>query len=137
MKRLAVFIAGLTLSAVCLAAPRMTPGLWEMTSSMEGAGMPQMPPTKFQHCYRPEDVKDLRRTIPEKNKDCQVSDWKESGNTVTWKMSCTGKAPMTGTGRITYAGDRYEGVNKITMAHGSQSMTMTQKYVARRLGDCR
>jgi hypothetical protein len=138
MKRLAVFAAVLMLPAVCAAAPQMTPGLWEMTSTFEGAGMPQsVPPTKFQHCYRPEDVKDMRNTVPEKNPNCKISDWKESGKTVTWKTSCTGKDAMTGSGSITYAGDSYTGVNTMTMSHGGQAMTMTQKYNARRLGDCR
>lgn len=44
---------------------------------------------------------------------------------------------MTGGGSITYAGDSYTGVNTMTMSHGGQAMTMTQKYKARRLGDCR
>lgn len=92
MKRLVVIAAVLLLPAVCAAAPQMTPGLWEMTSTFEGAGMPQgAPPMKFQHCYRAEDVKDLRNTVPEKNSNCKISDWKESGKTVTWKMVCTGK----------------------------------------------
>lgn len=139
MKRIAIFVAGLVLSAAIAAAPRMTPGLWEMTMSMEGAGMPQgmTPPMKFQHCYRAEDLKDMRNTVPEKNPNCTISDWKESGNTVTWKMSCTGKNAMTSSGRITYAGDSYTGVNKMTMNHGGQPMTMTQKYTAKRVGDCR
>lgn len=139
MKRLAAFVLGLTLSAACAAAPNMTPGLWEMTMHVEGAGMPHgmIPPTTFRHCYRAADIKDLRKTVPEKNPNCKVSDWKESGNTVTWKMSCTGKETLTGSGKITYAGDHYSGENKIVMTHGSQKTSMTQTYDAKRVGDCR
>lgn len=139
MKRPAVFAVGLMLSTLGVAAPVMKPGLWEITMSMEGAGMPSsmIPPTKVKHCYRAEDLKDLRNTVPEKNSNCQVSDWKESGNTVTWSLSCTGKNAMTGSGSITYSGDTYSGVNKMTMTHGGQKMTMSQKYSAKRVGDCR
>lgn len=135
---LAVFAVGLTLSSLGIAAPTMKPGLWEITTSMEGAGMPaSMPPTKIKHCYRAEDLKDLRNTVPEKNSNCKVSNWKESGNTVTWNMACTGEHAMTGSGRITYSGDSYAGTNKMTMSHGGQKMTMSQKYNAKRVGDCR
>jgi len=138
MKRLTVLAAGLMFPVVCAAAPQMTPGLWEIVSSFEAAGMPQsVPPMKFQHCYRTEDIKDLRNTVPEKDPNCKISDWKESGKTVTWKMSCTGKDAMTGSGSITYSGDRYTGVNTMTMLDGGQATTMAQKYNARRLGDCR
>lgn len=134
MKRMVVLAAGLALAAAVAAAPRMKPGLWEMISTMEGAGMPSaMPPMTFRHCYRPEDIKDLRNTVPQKNPSCKVTDWKESGDTVTWKMACTGANAMTGGGRITYAGDRYTGVNTMTTSRG----TMTQRYTARRVGECR
>ncbi|MHB8534107.1 MAG: DUF3617 domain-containing protein [Sulfuricaulis sp.] len=139
MKRLAILAAGLILSAVCVAAPRMTPGLWEMTVNVEEAGMPpgMIPPTTYRHCYRPEDVKDLRATVPKKNPNCRTSDWKESGNTVTWTMSCEGRGTMTGSGKITYTGDRYRGENKIVMVHDGRKTLMTQSYSARRVGDCR
>lgn len=138
MKRLVFCLAGLALSSAGAAAPSMKPGLWEITMKMEGAGMPaSIPPTKIQHCYRAEDLKDLRNTVPEKNPNCKVSNWKESGHTVTWNMACTGEHAMTGSGSITYSGDSYTGTNKMTMTHGGQKMTMTQKYSAKRVGDCR
>ena len=121
------------------AAPlAMKPGLWEMTMSMEMQGMPGgMPPAKLQHCYKAEDVKDLRRTVPQQtNSKCKVDDWKESGNTVSYTMSCTSPA-ATMTGRMTYAGDRYTGNAKISMNQGGQMIHMTQKFDAHRIGDCK
>ncbi len=79
---------------------------------------------------------------------------KESGKTVTWKMSRPDKDTMTGSGSSTYAGDSHTGVSTMTTSHGGQAMTMTRrkncscvfrtsaihggrKYNARRLGDRR
>lgn len=138
MKRLALFVLGSTFASLTVAAPVMKPGLWEITMKMEGAGMPaSISPTKVRHCYRAEDLKDLRNTLPEKNSNCKVSDWKESGNTVSWNMACTGEHAMTGSGSITYSGETYTGTTKMTMTHGGQKMTMSQKYSAKRVGDCR
>lgn len=137
MKPVIILVAGLAAGAVAAAPPAMKPGLWEVTMSMEMSGMPQsMPATTVKHCYRPEEVKDLRKTLPKQQGDCQVSDWKQTGNTASWKMSCSGQMPMTMTGNMTYDGDRYGGVIRATLNHGGQTMNMTQKIDARRLGDC-
>jgi hypothetical protein len=42
---------------------------------------------------------------------------------------------MKGTGSMTYQGDRYSGVNRMTMNQGGQAMTMN--YSGRYLGDCK
>ena len=116
----------------------MKPGLWEITTSMDASGMPAMiPPMTVRHCYRAEDLKDMRKTVPAQNPECKVSDWKQSGDSVSWNMSCGGQMPMTGSGRITYAGDSYSGESRMTMSHGGQTMTMNQKFKAKRVGDCR
>ena len=107
--------------------------------SMEVQGMPGgMPATKLQHCYKAEDIKDLRKTVPKQtNSKCDVADWKQSGNTVTYSMSCSGPTAATMTGNMTYAGDRYSGSSKISMNQGGRMMHMTQKFDARRIGDCK
>jgi hypothetical protein len=138
MKRGFLLVAGLTAGAVGAAPSEMQPGLWEVTMTMEMAGMPQaMPPTKMQQCYRPEEVQDLRKTVPQREENCKLSDWKQSGNKVSWKMNCSGESTMNLVGNMTYAGDRYNGVIKSTMNYGGQSMDMTQKIDARRIGDCK
>jgi hypothetical protein len=140
MKRVCVLCLSLVAGAVAAAPPAMKPGLWEMTLSMEMSGMPQgmqpMPPTTTRHCYRAEDIKDLRRTVP-KQTNCKMEHWKESGNTVSWRMSCSGTAMTTMTGSVTYSGDSYSGVGKATMNVGGRTVHMTQKYQARRVGDCK
>jgi hypothetical protein len=138
MVRINLLFLGFLIPAVGIAAPTMTPGLWEIVMSAEMTGMSQqMPPTKFQHCYRPEDLKDMRRTVPNNKQNCKVTDWKESGNTVTWNVSCAGQGSMTGTGTMTYAGDSYRGNITMNMSQGGQKMTMIQNYQARRIGNCK
>jgi hypothetical protein len=52
-------------------------------------------------------------------------------------MSCEGSTAMTMTGNMTYASDHYSGSAKISMNQGGQTMNVTQKFNARRLGDCK
>jgi hypothetical protein len=140
MKRVFLLLPMLAVvGAVGAAPPPMKPGLWEMTMSAEMQGMPGgMPATKLQHCYKAEDLKDLRETVPKQtNSKCHVRDWKQSGNTITYTMSCEGSTAMTMTGNMTYASDHYSGSAKISMNQGGQTMNVTQKFNARRLGDCK
>jgi len=140
MKRVFLLLPILVfVGTVGAAPPPMKPGLWEMTMSMEMQGMPGgMPATKLQHCYKAEDLKDLRETVPKQtNSKCHVADWKQSGNTITYTMNCKGPTAMTMTGNMTYAGDHYSGSAKISMNQGGQMVNMTQKFNARRLGDCK
>jgi hypothetical protein len=44
---------------------------------------------------------------------------------------------MTGTGTIKYEGDRYNGVNRMSMKQGNDTMQMTMNYSGRYLGACK
>jgi hypothetical protein len=104
MKRIFLLLSMLAvINAVGAAPPPMKPGLWEMTISMEMQGMPgSMPATKLQRCYKAEDLKDLRETVPKQtNSKCHVADWKQSGNTITYTMNCRGPTAMTMPGNMT------------------------------------
>jgi len=100
MIKRAPFVAVLlTLSSVpAFAAGGMQPGLWEVTTRMQMAGMP-MPPQTVRHCYTRQDVEKGERTVPQADdKNCKIKDYKLKGNTATWSIVCTGKNAMTGTG---------------------------------------
>lgn len=138
MKQVCPLVALLAVGPVGATPPAMQPGLWEVTMNVEMAGMAHpMPTSTFEHCYRAEDIADLRRTVPQQQGDCKVSDWKQSGRTATWSMRCAGETPMILSGRMTYGGDRYSGVITATMNHGRQKRDITQRIEARRIGDCR
>jgi hypothetical protein len=133
----AVSLAVASAVAVFAQGPRRD-GRWEVTMQMEMPGMPaNMPPIKTEQCITPEMAKNPEMTIPKSQRgenpnNCKVSDYKTEGNTVSWTMKCEGQHAMSGTGKITYAGDEYKG--EMTMETGGRTMKMT--YSGKRLGDC-
>jgi hypothetical protein len=138
MKSLLVSALLVTLTAVALYAQNpMRAGQWEVAMQMQMPGM-QMPEMKTAQCITPEQLeKDPASGLPSGAQTsgpnaCKVSDYKQTGNTVSWKMACTGAQAMTGEGEMVFAGDAYTGTIKMTMQQGAMSMKMTGK----RLGDC-
>ena len=127
-------------SAAVVAQGPMRDGLWDVTMQMEMPNMPmKMPPMRQQQCITKEQLKDPAQSVPNSSgpggqpNDCKVSDFKTEGNKVSWKVDCTGREKMSGVGEIIYKGDTYDGIMKMTMDQG----TMTMKYTAKRLGDCK
>jgi hypothetical protein len=58
----------------------------------------------------------------------------QSGNKLSWKVVCSGEQSSKGTGEITFKGSTaYEGTTKIE----TEGMTMTSRYKAKRIGDCK
>jgi hypothetical protein len=131
-KSIIVILSALFLSSTSFAADTMREGYWELITVMDMPGMPvKMAPTKVKHCYTKEDVKDQKKTIST-DKNCTVTDLKQTGNKVTWKMKCTGKNAGTFSGETVYKGDAYDS----TMKMQSQGQTMNMKVNAKRLGAC-
>ena len=131
-KYLVPILSILAIPAICSAADLMREGQWELTSTMEMPGMPmQIPPTKIKHCYSKEDVKDAKTAV-NTDKDCKVTDLKQSGNKVTWKMKCTGEKSGEFSGDTVFKKDSY--VSNMKMS--SEGMTMKMQVNAKRLGDC-
>jgi hypothetical protein len=115
----------------------MRAGRWEVTMQMDMPNMPvQMPAMKNTRCVTQQEIESPNRglpTGPDKNpNNCKMSDYKVSGNTVTWSMACTGQPATTGTGEMRFTGDAYEGLMKMTMDQRQMSMKISGK----RLGDC-
>jgi hypothetical protein len=133
MKKIVIAILTvLVLTSTCFAADTMREGYWELITVMDMPGMPmKMAPTKVKHCYSKEDVKDQKKTIST-DKNCTVTDLKQSSNKVTWKMKCTGKNAGTFSGETVFKGDAYDS----TMKMQTQGQTMNMKVKAKRLGDC-
>jgi Protein of unknown function (DUF3617) len=133
MKKIIIAILSVVvLSSTCFAADTMRDGYWELITTMEMPGMPmEMPATRVKHCYTKEDVKDQKKTIS-MDKNCTVTDLKQSGNKVTWKMKCTGKNAGDFSGETVYKRDAYDS----TMKMQTQGQTMNMKVKAKRLGDC-
>jgi hypothetical protein len=132
-------LAVFTLPAV--AAPNMQPGLWEITTRAEMAGMegmPAMPANTVRQCIHPADVQSGSRTVPQGgDPQCAMKDYKMQGNTATWRMECKGANAMSGSGSITYSGASYSGTTKFAMTEEGQTMNMTQTFNGKRVGDCK
>jgi hypothetical protein len=109
------------------------PGKWRHTMQIEMTGMPvKMPPVTFEHCVTAEDLKDPQKAIPTDPKSqCNITDYKISGNTVTWSMDCP-QQKMKGDGKLTYTDDSYTGTMQMTI--GEQEMLT--KYSGKFLGAC-
>lgn len=133
-----VTLLGVTAAAV-IAQGGMRPGRWETSIQMEMAGSPvQMPAMKSTRCVTPDQAKDPASLQSDPSggrggkSDCKASDQKMSGNTMSWKITCSSPQPMTGTGEMTFGDDSFTGAMKMNMAQGAMAMKMEGK----RLGDC-
>ena len=62
-----------------------------MSVQMEMPGMPAMAPFKSEQCVTKEQASDPQSAVPPQggNSDCKSENTKETGNKVTWSMTCT------------------------------------------------
>src|SRR4051812_14260513 len=96
VRNLAAIGALLSISVVVFAQTARRDGNWEVTMTMEMPGMPAgMPPMTATQCVTKEQAADPQRAfaqVPQRGNqqsDCKVSDFKTSGNKVTYKVKCT------------------------------------------------
>jgi len=120
-------ILGLMSSASAMAAG--SDELWEMTTKMSMRGM-DMPAMTHNSClpkggaYKPEKSR--------QQENCEMTDIKVSGNKTTWKMHCSGKDAMDGSGEVIRSADKMNGTMKLSMKNGE----MTQVISGKRIGSC-
>ena len=133
-----VVLLTLALSWTALAQTQspMREGNWSITMKMNMEGMKMdMPPMTRTQCITPAMVKDPQSSLPKgpEGSDCKVTDYKNSGGTVTYKMACTKPNPMTAVAEMKFNGtDAYTG----TMAMEAEGHKMSMAFDAKRLGDC-
>ncbi|HET7098041.1 MAG TPA: DUF3617 family protein [Casimicrobiaceae bacterium] len=108
--------------------------LWEVTSKMEMPGMPMAMPAQTHRVCIAKNGKD-DAYIPKRD-GCSLQDSKRVGNKVTYKMTCTGKDPMTIAGETTFAANSYDGRMAMSGKMDGQQMQMSQTYSGKRVGDC-
>lgn len=129
--RLAVAVSMAFLTTAAVADER--PGnLWNTTSqmSMEGVPMPPMPPQSMQLCT-PKEWN--QPPPPPPGQTCEMTDVQQSGNKITWKVSCTGEMDMSGEGEITFTTpDSYTGTIKFL----AEGMTMNVALSGEKVGEC-
>ena len=130
---LAMFAAALCyfLFTTAWAGAGMKKGEWRISTSMEMPGMGiVMPGGTFTHCMDADGVP--YQESPDQ--ECRMISRKVSGNTVVWRMRCTGSdGDMEMQGRATYEGDAMHATMKMITGEG----TMTMRMQGQRLGPCR
>ena len=105
---------------------------YDITVKMDMAGM-AMPPMSQRICVK-KGAGD-QDFIPRQD-NCRVSDTTRSGSRLTFKMTCTGNNPMTGTGDFTFVANGYNGQIRMKGKMEGQDVAMTQTIDARRVGGC-
>lgn len=130
-------LIGLVMSTMlCLgyawAGPKMNPGKWEITTKAEMSGMPLQSMTHTQ-CITNDDLVPVSEDT---SQECQITGTRISGDTVSWKMTCSGQdgGGMDGTGQVTYQGNSmYGSMNMTSKPHGAK---MRNTFSGRRIGNC-
>lgn len=125
-------LSGMVLLAAMGSTPALAAGsdeLWEMTTKMDMPGMP-MPAMTQTVCLRKGESYKPGKVPHQKN--CEMTDLKVSGNKTTWKMHCSGRDAMDGSGEVT----RTEKTMKGSMKLSSKDIQMTQAISGKRVGTC-
>lgn len=123
---------------------KLKPGLYSQRMEMDMGSVPGMPPGMgkqsftMENCVTDADIEkgDLGRR--DKNApDCQVSDFKGTANSASYRMTCKGEMSMTADVAIAFQGDSYRMNMKSTMDMGGQKMSSTMAIDAKYLGACK
>ena len=125
-------LSGMLLLAAMSPASALAAGsdeLWEMTTKMDMPGMP-MPAMTQTVCLRKGESYKPGKVPHQKN--CEMTGLKVSGNKTTWKMHCSGRDAMDGSGEVT----RTEKTMKGSMKLSSKDIQMTQTISGKRIGAC-
>ena len=119
------------LAAVCSASAWAAGSdeLWEMTTKMDMPGM-AMPAMTATVCL-PKGGAYKPGKVPHQ-KNCEMSDLKVSGNKTSWKMHCSGRDAMDGSGEVTRTANSMKGMMKLS----SKDVQMTQDISGKRVGTC-
>jgi hypothetical protein len=132
LRNLALTVIVCTLALPAFAAGLAKAGRWQSTIETEMSGMPmKMPVRTIVTCVTKEQADNAETLIPKSGDTrggCTYSDVKVDGNTISWKMTCA-KSGMTGSGKLTYNGDSYDGSMHMTMQDHEISAKYTGKYV--------
>ena len=108
---------------------------YEVTVRMEMKGMPMAMPPRITKVCVAKNGKDESYVPMRSGSDCKITDSRKSGNTLSYKMECTGKDAIVGEGEVTYAGDSYAGKMHM-IGKGENAFDMTQTYSGRKIGEC-
>jgi hypothetical protein len=132
-----VLLAGLAAGPAAVAQTiALLPGSYEATLEVGLPDGTKMPPHKDTQCITAEDLKDFSKSFgdPEFARMCKVSQYKVSGNKVTFDVDCKDDGVrMTGSTQMIFTADSFMGVMTMKDERGRMTTTRT---TAKRIGDC-
>ena len=134
LKYTAILVGLIFSSANTFADVDINEGEWEISTKVSVPGMPmEMPAASYKKCLT---KKDLVPQKSERDQNCEITDYKVSGNTVSWKMNCSGGrgGDMSGDGNVTYNGDTFSGTMNM-MVSGNPPIVTTMN--GKRIGACK
>ncbi len=154
MKTAAVFaaIAALAATAATAQSPmdamrgKMKEGMYNYKMEMDMGQVPGMPPGmgrnsfSFQHCVTKKDIESGQIGKGRENRgpqNCEMKDFRMSGNTATYRMECKGEHPMVADNKVTFVSDGFLMDMNMSMDHGGQRMNMKQHMEGKYLGPCK
>ena len=108
-------------------------GSWDVKMEMNVGGRAME--TITHQCITKEQAVDPMNTMPggpDAQRGCHMDDYKITGQTVVWTVTCDGPPPIHTKGDYLYKADSYVGT--MVMVRGEQ--TITTKLTGTRLGDC-
>lgn len=121
---------------------KMKPGLYETKMQMQIPGMPAGMGNRemtFQNCVSQQDIDKgaLGRKDDNMPGNCEVKNFKISGNTASYTMACAGEQAMTADNVVTFRDGGYTMDMKMSMKQGGQVMNMNQRMEGRYVGACK
>jgi hypothetical protein len=118
-----------------LAQVELRPGLYEVTADMDLAG------NKMSHtdkdCITPDFRKQLSQALvaADADKSCKISDYKESGSTITFNTTCNEDGvKFSSTTEISFSAESFTGISH---SNDSAGRTTTIKLTGKRIGECK
>ena len=129
-----------TAAAPAPVAGKPKPGLWEISTVNERSDSANKRTVVARLCFTPEDVGQVARLIPPQHEfgtKCDNRDVKAKGAVISWQTTCTGKAPMSGTGRMTLGEESYTAHLDFATRTDGKPGKLVQEATAKRVGDCK
>ncbi len=129
------------------AAQSVTPGKWEITTTVQSMEMPGAPPgiaammkgrpIRVTHCLTAEEAAKGPQEMMKSRKECQFTRYSMSGGKLSSEMVCRqGGGTMTATSTGSFSPTDFTTSGRSVMT-GSQPMTLTATTVGHRIGDCK
>ena len=121
-------------------------GMYEYKMEMDMGQIPGMPPGMgkqnhtFQKCVTAKDIEkgEMGRGRDGKApENCEIKNFKMSGNTATYTMECKAPHEMTADNKITFADNGFKMDMKMAMNQGGRMMNMNQHMESKYLGPCK